>query len=59
MKYNLTNDQIEVRLRMLEVMIAGETDGKSLQALTATYNRLMDVIVQREVDKGEPSHASH
>jgi hypothetical protein len=47
----MTEAQIETRLTMLEGMIARERNTSTLKALTVTYQKLMDRLVEMDLAK--------
>ncbi len=52
MVVNLSTSQIEARLAALERMIADCRDIKSLPSLNATYQKLLDELVRRDLEEG-------
>jgi hypothetical protein len=51
---DLSNEQIEARMTVLEGMIASCDDPKSLPALNATFQRLLDEQVRRDLSGRNP-----
>lgn len=51
----LTNEQIESRLNMLEALIA-KADAKDLPALNATFQKLLDEQVRRDLELANHSN---
>ncbi len=51
MVQDLSDEQIESRLNMLEGMIAKATDPKSLPALNDTFQKLIDEQARRDMLK--------
>jgi hypothetical protein len=50
---NLTDEQIEQLLNMLETMICREQDTKTLAVLNHTFQQLIDEQVRREIGGDE------
>jgi hypothetical protein len=48
---NMTDDQLNARLDFLEAEIARTKDWKSLPALNAIYQKVMDELVRRDEER--------
>ena len=50
---NLTDEQLEQRLGWVESLIANETDPKNLPYHNAMYQRILDELARRDVEREE------